>query len=102
VGRKVRDETHGLVSTMRGCTVCGIIGADARPNWQEMRASGNSRERMDQVANLPVDPNGHPNSSASLSSVSLSFGFLTRSRNAALNRFYLSSNSSERAASRNF
>jgi len=23
------------------CTRCGIIGADARPNWREMRASGN-------------------------------------------------------------
>jgi hypothetical protein len=25
------------------CTACGIVGADARPNWQEMRASGNWR-----------------------------------------------------------
>lgn len=23
------------------CTHCGIVGADARPNWREMRASGN-------------------------------------------------------------
>lgn len=23
------------------CTACGIIGADARPNWREMQASGN-------------------------------------------------------------
>ena len=22
------------------CTVCGIVGADVRPNWREMRASG--------------------------------------------------------------
>ena len=22
------------------CTVCGIVGADARPNWREMQASG--------------------------------------------------------------
>ena len=25
------------------CTRCGIVGADARPNWQEMQASGNWR-----------------------------------------------------------
>ena len=25
------------------CTVCGIVGADARPDWREMRASGNWR-----------------------------------------------------------
>jgi hypothetical protein len=25
------------------CTRCGIIGADARPNWREMHASGNWR-----------------------------------------------------------
>ena len=25
------------------CTVCGIIGADARPNWREMKARGNWR-----------------------------------------------------------
>ena len=25
------------------CTSCGIIGADARPNWREMPASGNWR-----------------------------------------------------------
>lgn len=23
------------------CTACGIVGADARPNWREMEASGN-------------------------------------------------------------
>ena len=22
------------------CTRCGIVGADARPNWREMKASG--------------------------------------------------------------
>jgi hypothetical protein len=25
------------------CTVGGIVGADARPNWREMQASGNWR-----------------------------------------------------------
>jgi hypothetical protein len=25
------------------CTACGIIGADARPDWREMQASGNWR-----------------------------------------------------------
>jgi hypothetical protein len=25
------------------CTCCGIAGADARPNWPEMKASGNWR-----------------------------------------------------------
>ena len=25
------------------CTVCGIVGADARPNWREMTASGKWR-----------------------------------------------------------
>ena len=33
-----------LVSTFRprmACTCCGIVGADTRPNWREMRASGN-------------------------------------------------------------
>ena len=25
------------------CTVCGIFGADARPDWREMRASGSWR-----------------------------------------------------------
>ena len=25
------------------CTACGIVGADARPNWREMQASGNWR-----------------------------------------------------------
>jgi hypothetical protein len=25
------------------CTRCGIIGADARPNWREMKANGNWR-----------------------------------------------------------
>jgi hypothetical protein len=25
------------------CTRCGIVGADARPNWREMKASGNWR-----------------------------------------------------------
>ena len=35
-----------LVSTFRPrmvCTRCGIVGADARPNWQEMQANGNWR-----------------------------------------------------------
>ena len=27
------------------CTVCGIVGADARPDWGEMQASGNWRTR---------------------------------------------------------
>ena len=25
------------------CSRCGIVGADARPNWREMQASGNWR-----------------------------------------------------------
>jgi hypothetical protein len=25
------------------CTRCGIVGADARPDWREMQASGNWR-----------------------------------------------------------
>ena len=25
------------------CTACGIVGADASPNWQEMKASGDWR-----------------------------------------------------------
>jgi hypothetical protein len=25
------------------CTVCGSVGADARPNWREIKASGNWR-----------------------------------------------------------
>ena len=25
------------------CTRCGIVGADARPNWREMKANGNWR-----------------------------------------------------------
>lgn len=25
------------------CTSCGIVGADVRPNWREMKASGNWR-----------------------------------------------------------
>jgi hypothetical protein len=28
------------------CTVCGIVGADARPNWREMQASGNWRSGL--------------------------------------------------------
>lgn len=33
------------------CTVCGVVGADARPNWQEMQASGNWRTEQ-QVTSL--------------------------------------------------
>jgi hypothetical protein len=32
-----------LVGTFRSrmvCTSCGIVGADARPNWREMKAQG--------------------------------------------------------------
>jgi hypothetical protein len=37
-----------LVSAFRPrmvCTICGVVGADARPDWREMRASGNWRGR---------------------------------------------------------
>ena len=38
------------------CTRCGIIGADARPNWREMRAAGNWRSARQGI--------GRPNSGA--------------------------------------
>jgi hypothetical protein len=34
----VRDFRHRMV-----CSICGIVGADARPNWREMQAAGNWR-----------------------------------------------------------
>ncbi|MGA7455130.1 MAG: hypothetical protein WBW73_29100 [Rhodoplanes sp.] len=32
------------------CTQCGIVGADARPNWREMQASGNWRMESSRTA----------------------------------------------------
>jgi len=36
------------------CTRCGIVGADARPNWREMKASGKRQltKRVRLIGNL--------------------------------------------------